>query len=74
MKIATLGNACKSLGTQIRNARKKRGLTQAQLAEMVGWKAPYISKAERGIQAPSTEILFAICIALNAELQIVQEE
>ncbi|WP_086018838.1 helix-turn-helix domain-containing protein [Sinorhizobium fredii] len=42
-----------TFGTNLRNHRKAKHLTQDKLAEMVGLSSEMISKIERGIAAPS---------------------
>lgn len=46
-----------SLGTRIREARKKAGLSQAKLAELVGIKQQAIQKIEKDPQAKTTKIV-----------------
>lgn len=52
---------------RIRELRKKRGLTIAQLADLVGKTSGYISMVERGAhrKRPSTELLAEIAAALD---------
>lgn len=47
-----------------------RGLTQAQLAEMVGSRQPSIAKLENGTGAPSLSFLTKIAEALGAKIEI----
>jgi transcriptional regulator with XRE-family HTH domain len=56
------------VGTNIRAARRTRGLTQFQLAERSGLSADFIGKVERGTTSPSIESLKAIATALNLPL------
>ena len=60
-------------GYQIARLRIQRGLTQAQLAEMVGTRQPSIARLENGTSTPSLSFLERIATALDAqiELQIV---
>ena len=39
-------------GIIVRNARRARGLSQAQLAERIGSIQAYISRLERGLENP----------------------
>ncbi len=55
--------AAKKLGTLIKEARTKKGLTQAQLGSAVGMSAQEISRAERGEYEPSEVQLKAIAKA-----------
>lgn len=57
------------LGTLIRTERKKKGLTQARLGELIGLKESRVSKIENG--APITpEVASFILHKLGSELQI----
>ena len=53
------------LGKEIRNKRKERGLTQGQLAEMVGCTAAHISSIEQANKGVSFETLVKIENALG---------
>ena len=57
----------KEIGLKIAYYRKKKGYTQAQLAEMVGISSNYLSLIERGNkgQSYSMEKLFKIAEALE---------
>ena len=57
----------KELGLKIAYYRKKKGYTQAQLAEIVGISSNYLSLIERGNkgQSYSMETLFKIAEALE---------
>ena len=63
-------------GYQIARLRILRGLTQAQLAEMVGTRQPSIARLENGTSLPSLSFLKKIAAALNAKLEVhlVSEE
>ncbi len=56
-------------GYQIARLRVLRGLTQAQLAEMVGTRQPSIARLENGSSTPSLSFLNRIAEALNAEIE-----
>ena len=45
------------IGERIRTVRKRRGMTQEQLAEAANLSVPYISHLERGFKRPSLETL-----------------
>lgn len=49
-------------------ARKKLGLTQSQLAKMLGVSAQAVSKWERGISCPDISLLDEIAKALQISL------
>jgi DNA-binding XRE family transcriptional regulator len=57
-------------GYQIARLRILRGLTQAQLAEMVGTRQPSIARLENGSSIPSLSFLQRIATALNAKIEI----
>ena len=44
-------------GKRLRSIRKGRGLTQEEFAELVGISVDFLSLIERGINAPSFEVL-----------------
>ncbi len=56
-------------GYQVARLRLIRGLTQAQLAEMVGSRQPSIAKLENGTGAPSLSFLTNIAEALGAKIE-----
>lgn len=60
----------KEIGLKIAYYRKKKGYTQAQLAEIVGISSNYISLIERGNNGHSysMETLFKIAKALNVNV------
>ena len=49
-----------TLGTRLKNARRIRGLSQEQVAEMIGMHPVTISKYERDLQDPATNALKAM--------------
>ncbi len=56
-------------GKRIKELRNKSGLTQAQLAEIVGFSTPfYLSQLETGKRDAGLSVLSKICNALNIEL------
>ena len=54
------------IGNSIRIVRKRRGITQAQLAELIDRSPVYISYLENGVKTPSLETLIDIINALEA--------
>ena len=50
---------------KIREARKKAGLTQTQLAEMANVHRTIIARCEEGVNHPSFMTLYKIASALN---------
>ncbi|MFA5873631.1 MAG: helix-turn-helix transcriptional regulator [Anaerolineales bacterium] len=57
-------------GYQIAHLRIQRGLTQAQLAEMVGTRQPSIARLENGSSVPSLSFLERIAKALDARIEL----
>jgi DNA-binding XRE family transcriptional regulator len=57
-------------GYQVARLRMLRGLTQAQLAEMVGTRQPSIARLENGSSKPSLTFLNKIATALNAKIEV----
>jgi transcriptional regulator with XRE-family HTH domain len=58
----------RTVGREIRAARKAKGLSQLALAERSDLSADFIGKVERGTTSPSLESLKAIATALNLSL------
>ena len=48
------------VGRRIQEARKSRGLTQAELAQMVDLSTKYISNVECGFKTPKLNIFVSI--------------
>ena len=55
----------KEVGDRIRQARTKKGLSQAQLAEIIDKTPPYVSNIEMGKQNMSIIVLYKIVNALD---------
>ena len=53
--------------------REYRGLTQQQLADMIGISKPYLSQLETGKRTGTAEVLSTIADALNVSLEQVAE-
>lgn len=62
------------LGDKIREARRRRGITLNQLAEMSGLTASYISQAERNLTEPSLSSLRKLSAALQLPLYFFLDE
>lgn len=54
-----------SIGNYVLNARIKHGLTQSQLAKIIGVSDKTISKWETGKGIPEVQSLLPLCEALN---------
>lgn len=59
----------KKLGQRIATLRKKQGLTQEALAEIIGCSVEFISLVERGVNAPSVAGLQGFADALKVEVR-----
>jgi transcriptional regulator with XRE-family HTH domain len=57
-------------GYQIARLRIERGLTQEQLAALVGTRQPSIARLENGNSLPSLSFLRRIAAALKATLEV----
>ncbi|WP_347311658.1 helix-turn-helix domain-containing protein [Defluviimonas sp. SAOS-178_SWC] len=61
----------KELGHALRNARKAKKLTQADLARRSGLRAHHISSIETGATNPTAPTLFALLAALDLDCIIL---
>ncbi|MCE7981652.1 MAG: XRE family transcriptional regulator [Caldilinea sp. CFX5] len=53
------------LGEKLHTLRKRRGLTQTELAELIGLDHSHIGRIERGERLPSLEILAKLMEIFN---------
>ena len=60
-----------SLGDIIRRQRELAALPMRQLAAMVGISNPYLSQIERGLRAPSEQVLEAIADSLRMSADVL---
>ena len=58
----------KELGRRIQKARKEKGLTQQELADLSHVSLKHVQGYERGVKNPSFEVLRAFCKVLNLSL------
>ena len=58
-----------TLKNSLRAARKERGLSQAQLAEMTGVSRNTISSIETGQFNPTAKLALILCIALDKKFE-----
>jgi len=58
----------RDLGQKIKSVRKQKGLSQEQLADLVGYKVGTISKYEQGYRIPDIGMLQRIAAALECNL------
>lgn len=57
------------LKNRLKEARAERGLSQTQLAEMVGVSRNTISSIETGQFSPTAKLALVICIALEKKFE-----
>jgi HTH-type transcriptional regulator/antitoxin HipB len=57
-----------SLGSALREERKKKGLSQAEAGRSVGVDQPTVSKVEQGSSGTRLDTLFRLLAALDLEL------
>ncbi len=60
-----------NIGSNIRTARKRAGLTQEELSECLGVTPQYLSDLERGLVGTSIPTLMQICITLNVSSDFI---
>ena len=58
------------IGSTVRSARKRAGVTQAELARLCSTSQPAIARLEKGLVAPTVLSLDRIARALGAELVV----
>lgn len=58
-----------TLKNSLRGARRQRGLSQAQLAEMTGVSRNTISSIETGQFNPTAKLALILCIALDKKFE-----
>jgi transcriptional regulator with XRE-family HTH domain len=63
-----------TLGDIIRQQRELAELPMRQLAAMVGISGPYLSQIERGLRAPSEQVLGAIAKSLRTSAGALHEQ
>lgn len=57
------------LRNRLKEARAERGLSQAQLAQLVGVSRNTISSIETGQISPTAKLALVICIALDKKFE-----
>lgn len=57
------------IGNRVREIRKQKGLTQTQLAELVGKDRQYLYKIEKAVVTPNVVTISALAIAMEVELK-----
>ena len=61
------------LGEQIKSLRKKKGLSQKQLAEQLGISTNAMCSIEKGYSWPSGITMEKMCRLLNIELKLIEK-
>lgn len=57
------------LHNRIKEARTKKGLSQAALAEIVGVSRNTISSIETGLFSPTAKLALILCVALDSKFE-----
>ncbi|MEA2488328.1 MAG: hypothetical protein QOH21_120 [Acidobacteriota bacterium] len=55
-------------GERLRHVRKRRGLTQEELASRADLAGPYISDMERGLKVPSLTTVLQLAMAMECKV------
>ena len=72
--MQTLVQSPLALGRALRDARRRRRLTQQQLADLAGVTQATVSNVERGVSRVSLTTLLRILAALKLELIVQSRE
>jgi transcriptional regulator with XRE-family HTH domain len=64
----------RALGTQIKAARKAKGLTQERLAELCDFDPTYVSLLERGLRNPPFMTICKLAYELDCPLKCLFEK
>lgn len=64
----------KTFGETVRAARKKQGITQKELAQIVGITPTYCRCIEKGKYSPTWIIWLKICTVLDIDIQKLAEQ
>ena len=57
----------KRFGQAVQNARREVGMSQEELAHLSNLQVSFISRIERGLQAPSLEAIAALAAAFGTK-------
>jgi transcriptional regulator with XRE-family HTH domain len=68
------GRSAAALGEIIRQQRELAELSMRQFAELAGISNPYLSQIERGLRAPSQNVLEGIAGALKVSSEALYEQ
>jgi len=61
------------LGNELRDERRRQQRTLSDVAEQAAVSLPYLSEVERGAKEVSSDVLAAICDALELPLDVLLE-
>lgn len=77
-ELTLFSELLRTIGKQIRQARKEKGWSQAQLAEAAGTFQPVVSRVERGesLKQPTLELLDRVAKAMGKRVvvQLAEDE
>ena len=65
-------SAASALGEIIRRQREMAELSMRQFAELAGISNPYLSQIERGLRAPSEQVLEQVILAPHAVKRLIE--
>jgi len=68
--MAPIARSPKELGNIIQRARKQRGMSQTQLANLAGLRQEMVSKIERGYEGTGLSFIYTLFAALDLEMVI----
>jgi HTH-type transcriptional regulator/antitoxin HipB len=72
--VQQMAVSAKDLGVQLRNLRKKQGLTQVKLGQRVGLDQKKVSQLENGNPNMRVESIFRLLSALGCGIAVVPKE
>lgn len=68
--MSQIARSPKQLGSLVQRARKQRGWTQTELAQLAGMRQELISKIETGHEGTKLSSIYALFAALDLELVV----
>lgn len=68
--MSVLARSPKQLGLLIQRHRKRRGLSQSELADLAGLRQEMVSKIERGQPGSRLSSIYALLTALDLEMTV----
>ncbi|MEE8056663.1 MAG: helix-turn-helix transcriptional regulator [Pseudomonadales bacterium] len=67
-------DAIKTFGLVIKEHRLQRGLSQDDLASLIGMDRAHLSLLETGKKQPTLSTIFNVCVELGVEVSVVFAE